>query len=123
MEKQFVPYEQALKLKELGFDDECFGFYTELGNIVIKENVKKQDCTTNKCIAPIWQQVFDWFDKEFSLLGEIYKDYKTLNSDFDYGFSIGISISKGYDIGSIKTYEEARLECIKSLIEIVKLEK
>ena len=27
MEKQFVPYELALKLKELGFDELCLGFY------------------------------------------------------------------------------------------------
>ena len=25
MKKQFVPYEIALKLKELGFDEPCFG--------------------------------------------------------------------------------------------------
>ena len=30
MEKEFVPYELAVKLKELGFDEECFGYYTEL---------------------------------------------------------------------------------------------
>ena len=27
MEKEFIPYEQALVLKELGFDKECFGYY------------------------------------------------------------------------------------------------
>ena len=32
-EKDFVPYEQALALKELGFDEPCFGFYTYKGGI------------------------------------------------------------------------------------------
>ena len=27
MEKEFIPYEQALALKELGFDEPCFGYY------------------------------------------------------------------------------------------------
>lgn len=29
MEKEFVPYEQALAFKELGFDEPYFGFYLE----------------------------------------------------------------------------------------------
>ena len=27
MNKEFIPYEQALALKELGFDEPCFGHY------------------------------------------------------------------------------------------------
>jgi hypothetical protein len=27
MNKKFIPYEQALELKELGFDEECLGYY------------------------------------------------------------------------------------------------
>jgi hypothetical protein len=27
MNKEFVPYEQALALKELGFNEPCFGYY------------------------------------------------------------------------------------------------
>lgn len=30
MKKQFVTYEIALKLKELGFDEPCFGYYTSM---------------------------------------------------------------------------------------------
>ncbi len=29
MNKEFIPYEQALELKELGFDEPCFGCYDE----------------------------------------------------------------------------------------------
>ena len=34
MKEQFIPYEQALELKELGFDKRCFTTYTpkHLGN-------------------------------------------------------------------------------------------
>jgi hypothetical protein len=27
MEKEFIPYKQALALKELGFDEPCLGWY------------------------------------------------------------------------------------------------
>ena len=30
MDKEFVPYEQSLQLKELGFDEPCFGFYLKI---------------------------------------------------------------------------------------------
>ena len=34
MKKQFVTYEIALKLKELGFDEECFAYYNKMGSFV-----------------------------------------------------------------------------------------
>ena len=30
MEKEFVPYELALRMKALGFDEPCFGYYDEV---------------------------------------------------------------------------------------------
>ena len=31
MKEQFVPYELAAKLKELGFDEACLAFYIKIG--------------------------------------------------------------------------------------------
>ena len=40
MEKEFIPYEQALALKELGFDEPCLVYITQkinlLAGIIIK---------------------------------------------------------------------------------------
>lgn len=36
MKKQFVTYEIALKLKKLGFDEECFGYYTPMKDWMMK---------------------------------------------------------------------------------------
>jgi hypothetical protein len=30
--KEFIPYEQALALKKLGFDESCLGYYNALSN-------------------------------------------------------------------------------------------
>lgn len=37
MEKQFVTYEIALKLKELGFDRDCFGYYKPVKDWMMKD--------------------------------------------------------------------------------------
>ena len=116
MENNFVPYELALKLKELGLDEECLGFYTELENLVIKENVKRQDCSKDKCIAPLWQQSFDWFRKEKDLYADIYRTGNLFSANIE-DMLMGNSLC-----GVCKeiNYEEARLECLKKLIEIAK---
>jgi hypothetical protein len=35
MNREFTPYDRALKLKELGFDESCFGFYSKIYGLVI----------------------------------------------------------------------------------------
>ena len=76
MKEQFVPYEIALKLKEKGFDEPCFGFYKSNGEYEdyhSYRNGKYYLCNTKtisklldgeniaqKAIAPLWQQVIDW---------------------------------------------------------------
>ena len=59
MEKEFVTYEQALALKELGFDEPCFGYYDEGGNLYTEmvEVLK----------APLYQQAFRWFREKYGL--------------------------------------------------------
>jgi hypothetical protein len=36
MEKEFIPYEQALELKELEFNEPCFGCYAENKELIIR---------------------------------------------------------------------------------------
>ena len=70
MEKQFVPYEIALKLKQLGFDDPCLAYfsndkYHDLHHSC--ENVMEGNFVINnynELKAPLWQQVIDWFDNK-----------------------------------------------------------
>jgi hypothetical protein len=112
IEKEFVPYEQALALKELGFDEPCLNLYHKdtrqimynpIDNVVmIKiDNHNK----TNHCSAPLYQQAFRWFREK-------YKSKFILSED--YYWIVGIGQTK------VKSYKEAELECLKKLIEIVK---
>ncbi|AXF52557.1 MAG: hypothetical protein [Caudoviricetes sp.] len=63
MDKEFVPFDLAVKLKYIGFDEKCFATYSG-ETLEIGLDVPNDDYFV---IAPLWQQAFDW------LLTKIYK--------------------------------------------------
>ena len=111
LDKEFIPYEQALALKELGFDKSCYAYYDGAGYVMIKEMVH---CVIS---APTYQQAFRWFREKYCLNSFIV-DSKS------YSWYFNINDMQTDDVISevlyFKTYEEAELECLKKLIEIVK---
>jgi len=122
MEKEFVTYEQALELKELGFNEPCFGWWFVDEKMLFIEKSKKST-SDNILQAPLKQQVFRWFRDNHNLFGCI--DLQSSNpshwyirvdniieNDFVYH-------SEDYRI-KYKTYEEAEDACIDKLIELVK---
>ena len=121
MEKEFVPYEQALALKELGFDEPCFGFYDESLYFPNNENQYGTFCNqkldASSCSAPLYQQAFRWFREKYRL-NSLIIDSKSYDWYFDINdMQIDDVVS---EMLYFKTYEEAELECLKKLIEIVK---
>lgn len=54
--EQFVPKEMAIKLKEKGFDDPCFGGWDANGEWAYHPD---SDIVLD---APLWQQVIDWLE-------------------------------------------------------------
>ena len=78
MEKEFVPYEQALELKELGFDEECFGFYIETGQWTPASYSREGTVyPRNSDLLPDWvtaltfSQAFRWFREKYNLIFQI----------------------------------------------------
>jgi hypothetical protein len=136
MEKEFIPYEQALALKELGFDEESLGRYNGEGYLyntlapykyIIIPSTGIQSIK-NYCLAPLYQQAFRWFREKYNLRGFI--GFRPNVKQFDchiYDMSLSgkeyvqqrttEEYNKDPKVG---TYEEAELECLKKLIEIVK---
>ena len=92
MNQEFVTYEQALALKELGFDEPCFGYY--FVDDIEKELriLKNEHNWTNTFHAPLKQQVFRWFRENHNLRGfigfrpNVKKDRKStrLNSSHEW---------------------------------------
>lgn len=77
MKDQFVSYEIAKKLKELGFNEECYEYYTTNGsrygfqyydfdrtNSTLDDSYKvsKPDCT-----APLWQQATQFLREKYGI--------------------------------------------------------
>jgi hypothetical protein len=132
MEKEFVPYEQALALKELGFDELCFATYNSNNKVSRNPSHNMEDLPIegqpyywnnskihkNTVTAPTFSQAFRFFREKCGLQAEILWRgdmgcfcYKT--GKFKYG-------SHDFSKDDYETYEEAELECLKKLIEIVK---
>jgi hypothetical protein len=105
MNKEFVTYEQALALKELGFDEDTYGYTI------------RQD-RLPKIPLPLKQQVFRWFREKRNLIGLIEYSYAEGKDEFDYVIWQESYFDWTNDI--YDTYEEAENACIDKLIEIAK---
>jgi hypothetical protein len=111
MNKEFIPYEQALELEKLGFDEPCFGVYAT------KDGYVRKSAYDEIGNAPLYQQAFRWFREKYQLHSTI-----TSISQESWQWHItkpGESLGKMYQ-EDFYTYEEAELACLKKLIEIVK---
>lgn len=121
MNKEFVPYEQSLELKELGFDEPCFGkFY--FNQLEIGGNWCNNDFKEDPDIfisSPLYQQAFRWFRKNYDIHSNVNLYHFHENT---YCFNVVTKTIPHYlaKFTHFHSYEEAELECLKKLIEIVK---
>ena len=126
MESLFCPYEQALELKELGFDETCFGSIDQIGYIHVKgsKSSPRGSMMYNIIDCPTFSQAFRFFREKYKLHSCIVLPINKI----DYAYEIkNISENIRQDFLSemqsgiiYNSYEEAELACIRKLIEIVK---
>ena len=132
MEREFISYTEAVALKELGFDEPCFVYWVFDGVEVTFSTSHnrsgwsmigfKNNQMTKKaglCTAPTYSQVFRWFREKYNLMVCLN------NNEFHDRFYFKIKgtqprLMKEIILKRELTYEEAELECLKKLIEIVK---
>jgi len=135
MNKEFIPYEQALELKELGFDERCLTSYANDGDLMSVWNVDSsfESATTMNdepdaayvrnsvdfkesswCAAPLYRQAFKFFREKHNFTFSIGKlNHVVLHVPVnDY--------STTFVIDQQETYELAEIECLKKMIEIAK---
>jgi hypothetical protein len=130
LQKEFVPYELALRMKQLGFDEPCICRYYEVtkwekptGEILLQLSDTELS-ERNRVKAPLYQQAFRWFRDNYGLIGDPIPLSTSKNGPTThYGWGICSSIDAGVDWENdddgFKTYEEAGLACFEQLIEIV----
>ena len=111
MYKEFIPYEQALELKELGFDEECLGYHNvdpylpnPTFNLVIPFD--HEWCLP----APLYQQAFRFFREKYEFT---YSIGKTNIAVVHYGPTTQL-------LQDNESYEAAELAAIKWFIDVAK---
>ncbi len=146
MEKEFIPYEEALALKELGYDEKYFGKYYYIrehevydprkredfmfgdnNRIILRDTPHNYGYDPNEitvCFAPLYQQAFRWFREKYNL----HPSFPILGVNL-YSFVIySINNKEESCVQNIfdgivfdklyKDHVEAELTCLKKLIEI-----
>ena len=120
MNKEFVSYEQALALKELGFNEPCLALYVPLKDSIYELEIGQSNPNKkkNKLVsAPTFSQAFRWFREKYGLGHMI--------SGIGCETFLVYLINKNgiITIANAKTYEEAEQACLDKLIEIIKNEQ
>ncbi len=119
MQNEFIPYPEAFELKQLGFDEPCFGgYYSNQDNVNLwffkeaKNSDRDERVREGFATAPTYSQAFRWFREKYNC-------HHTINLNKKY---VGIAYSSvvNFSIDEFNTYEEAELACLRKLIELVK---
>lgn len=128
MENEFIPYEQAIALKELDFDEGCLFRYTAQQSLTNKgcynhsspsdAMLTLEEIHESHVLAPTYSQAFNWFREKYNL-------YHTITLTLGViGFSLEITdtdIDERYKIKGVFTdYKESELICLEKLVEIAK---
>jgi hypothetical protein len=117
---EFVPYELALELKQLGFDEPCLATIDQTDFIHIKgtEYPIRGAMIYDTIDCPTYSQAFRWFREKHNIHTWI------INAEDNHNvfkpFFRGTNIHDQHLVDFYKTYEEAELACLRNLIEIVK---
>jgi hypothetical protein len=147
MEKEFVPYELALRMNQIGFDNvpclaiwynvpelddyEFFDFSNHFSYQHYETQYYANKGFKDAVLAPTCSQAFRWFREKYNIFPEILTDCTT-EPKFCYTYTRFFGnqndlSSEGWgwenNIGQYsllyRTYEEAELDCLEKLIEIV----
>ncbi len=126
MEKEFVPYELALKMKVLGFDEPCLAIYDNITDENDKDDSDRffyirtegwpKELFDRVTPVPLFSQAFRWFREKYS-----YQSFISPSNELTYlAYDFTLKGFDGYfKSKQFKTYEEAELACLEKLIEIV----
>ena len=123
MKEQFVTYEIALALKEVGFSKPCLAVFPDSKNN--KENIMLlggiQKFNFNYSLsAPLWQQAIDW-------LRENHKLNVIIDNKYEHQIDKWVGITQNTNIyydeyvtSKFDSYYEAREQAVLKAIKLIK---
>ena len=122
MEKEFIPYEQALELKKVGFEYISTIFaYDQSGELYTRDGIPHDFNIRGLLSAPTFSQAFRWFREKYNIIPNIHSVYiDETHTKINFWVWFANYEENSNEEIYYGTYEEAELECLKKLIEIVK---
>jgi hypothetical protein len=134
MEKEFISYELALRMKQLGFNENCYRVGNPNGAICWRfmdvagvegvgiDDILQVEFDERWVQIPTFSQVFRWFREKQDIEGFVHKSIegnyyfviKRLGNNESNIYEFTKTVPKNFN-----TYEEAELTCLEKLIEIV----
>ncbi len=135
-EEFLVPVQIAKELKEIGFNEPCLFVLNPHNTLILSSEVhdkgiidirKIKPCNNGKlgedfCSVPTYEQVFAWFRKK-GLFHSIILTKDFIENDIFFSCEIRNANTNIITMFSSNTYEEAKIELLKRLIEIYRNEK
>lgn len=106
---KFVSYNQAIKLKKIGFYEDCLAKYDPIYGLVfgqIKVNIKNYKSSTYM-LAPLCEQMFDFFRNK-GIDSAVLKDR----------YIIQISGEPQICYDGFECYNDAKNSCIEKIFEL-----
>ena len=140
IDKEFVPYQPSLDMKEIGFNEPCV-YYVDKDNESYIYNFETHPdefiewCGVNVIPTPTFSQAFRWFREKYKLEGLILPQSQGAVIDGEPIYFIAIisyenelmkelfNSTNQSDLLHYNPREEAELACLIKLIEIVKNNK
>jgi hypothetical protein len=121
--EDYIPYEEALELKALGFNKKCFGLWIKIEDKKPKVyNNRKLNSDTlcdTSCSAVTYSQAFKFFTEKYDLASYCLQTNKDGKSYYSIKKIETEDTIKGYS-GSSDSYAEAELTCLRTLIKLIK---
>ena len=125
-DKDFAPYPEALELKQLGFDEPCNTCYDKLEMVASYGasvfDYKNYNTSGYMVSRPTFSQAFRWFREKHNLRCQINYIGGLINKTTWWDISVIGHYNTDPKEWEMKyqPYEEAELECLKKLIELLK---
>jgi hypothetical protein len=133
-DKDFVPYNESLELKEIGFNEVCMAGYDGDDNSLYIAYISNDGVHYNPQYytkAPLFSQAFRWIREMYDIHYSIERHCSQHDHKWGYNWSLynytGIfdeylTSAPDAPVGEwvYNTYEEAELACIREIIKIVK---
>ena len=123
MEKEFIGGGQSKQLKELGFDEKCFGFYNQNGTFISNYNSSIQELKgcDGFCLAITYQQSLRFFREKYNIDSVVIKDDigqyfgEIRKNTYPVNYNLYTTITEAFE-----SYEETEKELLNKLIELCK---